>query len=186
MVVLPRSEISRHRANCFLTIVLSILVLSGIVINFSAASDIGRLLLVLAGGAAAAGLVLSMVQLYGHPGRSQVLLFQNEDEIVVATNALHEGFKLRFLRDVLGDSVTSFSDEARARWKVLESDGYFAALQVRNARKLIVLRLCTMMFDDVFVGDRSNRWEHHDSSSTAEPSYSKREMPPLTGWKSST
>jgi hypothetical protein len=43
-----------------------------------------------------------------------------------------------------------------------------------------------MIFDDVFVVDRNNRWEHHDSSSTAEPSFSKREMPPLTSWKSST
>ncbi len=26
-----------------------------------------------------------------------------------------------------------------------------------------MLRLCTMIFDDVFVADRNNRWEHHDS-----------------------
>jgi hypothetical protein len=127
-----------------------------------------------------------VLELYGHPKRSQVLLFQNEEEIVIATNALHEGFKLRFLRDILGEQVTAFSDEDRARWKPLETDGFYAALCVRNVRKLIVMRLCTMIFDDVFVADRSNRWEHHDSSSTSEPSYSKREMPRLSGWKSST
>jgi hypothetical protein len=50
----------------------------------------------------------------------------------------------------------------------------------------VLLRLCMMIFDDVFVADRNNRWEHHDSSSTAEPSFSKREMPRLTSRKSST
>jgi hypothetical protein len=128
---------------------------------------------------------LSFVQLYAHPRRSQVLLFQHDDETVVATNAIHEGYKLRFLRDVLGENVFSFSDDDRARWKSLEADGFYAALIVRNVRKLMLLRLCTMMFDDVFAVDRSDRWEHHDSSSTSEPSFSKREMPRLTSWKSS-
>ena len=105
--------------------------------------------------------------------------------MVVATNALHEGFKLRFLRDILGEHVASFTDEDRLRWKSLEDDGFYAALYVRNVRKLMMLRLCTMIFDDVFVADRNNRWEHHDSSNTSEPSYSKREMPRLTSWKSS-
>lgn len=186
MVVLQRSEVSRHRVIFFLTIILSVLVLAGIVDNFSGASELARVFLVALGVAAIGAVILSVLELYGHPKRSQVLLFQSDEEIVIATNALHEGFKLRFLRDVLGEQVTSFSDEDRARWKPLETDGFYAALCVRNVRKLIVLRLCTMIFDDVFVADRSNRWEHHDSSSTSEPSYSKREMPRLSGWKSST
>ena len=102
--------------------------------------------------------------------------------MIVATNALHEGFKLRFLRDILGENVASFSDEDRARWKPLENDGFYAAFAVRNVRKLIMLWLCTMVFDDVFAVDRNNRWEHHDASNTAEPTYSKREMPRLTSW----
>jgi len=186
MVVLQRNEVSRQRILFFLTVILSALVLSGVGASFAAASDSIRLVLVLIGGIALVALVLSLLQLYGHPKRSQVLLFQSDEEIVVATNAIHEGFKLRFLRDILGDNVSSFTDEDRARWKTLEADGFYAALYVRNTRKLIMLRLCTMIFDDVFVTDRSNRWEHHDSSSTSEPSFSKREMPRLTGWKSST
>ena len=186
MVVLQRSEVSRHRVIFFLTIILSVLVLAGIVVNFSGVSELARVFLVALGVAASGAVILSVLELYGHPKRSQVLLFQSDEEIVIATNALHEGFKLRFLRDVLGEQVTSFSDEDRARWKPLETDGFYAALCVRNVRKLIVLRLCTMIFDDVFVADRNNRWEHHDSSSTSEPSYSKREMPRLSGWKSST
>ena len=30
---------------------------------------------------------------------------------------------------------------------------------------------------------RHDRWERHDSSSTSEPTHSKREMPRLTSWK---
>lgn len=186
MVIVQRNEASRNRLIFLLTIVLSVISLIAIVLNFSEASQPGQFGLVVLGAAAVVALALSFLQLYVHPKRSQVILFQNDDEIVVATNALHEGFKLRFLRDILGESLTAFSDEDRAKWKPLETDGFYATLYVRGVRKVIMLRLCTMIFDDVFVADRNNRWEHHDSSSTAEPSFSKREMPPLTSWKSST
>jgi hypothetical protein len=185
MVVLQRNEVSRNRLLYILTVILSAVVLSGIFLNFSGMSQPTQALSLLLGVIAAGALVLSVVQLLSHPRRSQVLLFQRDDEIVVATNALHEGFKLRFLRDILGEQVTSFTDEDRAHWKSLEDDGFHAALYVRSVRKLIMLRLCTMIFDDVFVADRNNRWEHHDSSTTAEPLHSRRESPNLTGWKSS-
>jgi hypothetical protein len=186
MVVLQRHDISRNRIVYLLTVTLSAVVLGGVVTNFSGASELMRLLLVILGGIAGAALVLSLLQLYALPGRAQVLLFQNDEEVVIATNAIHEGFKLRFLRDILGENVTAFNDEDRARWKPLESDGYYAALHVRNVRKLILLRLCTMIFDDVFFADPGNRWEHHECSSTAEPTFPRREMPRLNSWKSST
>ena len=185
MVVLQRNEVGRHRLLFILTIILSAVTLTGIVFNFSRSSPAWQTVLVIVTGVSIVAAILSLLQLYAYPKRSQVLLFQHDGEIVLATNALHEGFKLRFLRDILGENVTAFSDEDRVRWQSLESDGFYATLYVRNVRKLIMLRLCTMIFDDVFVADRNNRWEHHDSSSTAEPSFSKREMPPLTGWKSS-
>jgi hypothetical protein len=179
MVVLQRNEVSRNRVLWVLTIILSVAVFA---LSFRTSGPAFVLLAALAGIAA----VFSGLQLYFYPRRSQVLLFQSDQEIVVATNALHEGFKLRFLRDILGENIFAFSDEDREKWKSLEADGFYATLYVRNVRKLIMLRLCMMIFDDVFVTDRSNRWEHHDSSSTAEPSFSRREMPPLTSWKSST
>jgi len=186
MVVVQRNEVSRTRILFFLAIILSAVVLAGVGMNFFGASDTARLLLVVLGVLAIAAVVLSLVQLYAHPKRSQVLLIQSDDALVIATNALHEGFKLRFLRDILGEQVAAFSDEDRLRWKTLEKDGFYATLYVRNVRKVIMLRLCTMIFDDVFFADRNNRWEHHDSSSTSEPSFSKREMPRLSSWKSST
>ena len=185
MVVLQRNEVTRNRLLYILTIILSAVVLANILTSFPQTSGILQILYVLVGAIAALVSVLSVVQLYAHPRRSQVLLFHRDGEMMVATNVIHEGFKLRFLRDILGENVTSFSDEDRARWKTLEEDGFYAALCVRNVRKLIMLRLCTMIFDDVFVSDRHNRWEHHDSSSTSEPSHSNRQMPRLTGWKSS-
>jgi len=185
MVVVQRNEVSRNRFLQILIIILSAVVLTGITLNFSQSSQALQAIFVILGAMAVIAIVMSLIQLFVHPKRSQVLLFHRDDEMVVATNAIHEGFKLRFLRDILGEQVTSFSDEERLRWKSLEDDGFFAALCVRNVRKLVMLRLCTMIFDDVFVTDRNNRWEHHDSSSTSEPSYSKREMPRLTTWKSS-
>ena len=183
MVVLQRNELSRNRLLFFLTIGLCVVSFIVVILNFSQSSQPLQLALVSLGAAAGLALVLAFLQLYSLPKRSKVLLFQNDDEMVIATNALHEGFKLRFLRDILGESVTAFTDEDRARWKTLEADGFYATLYVRNVRKLIVLRLCTMIFDDVFVSDRSNRWERHDASNTPEPTDSKREMPRLTSWQ---
>jgi hypothetical protein len=183
MVVLQRSEISRNRFLHFLTLVLSAAVIAGIVFNFSGRSEPVQILLALLGLAAGVALVMSLIQIYVHPSRSRILIFQRDEEMVIATNALHEGFKLRFLRDILGENVASFSDEDRLRWKSLEADGYYASLVVRNVRKLVMLRLCMMIFDDVFFADRNGRWEHHDSASTAEPAFSKRDTPRLKSWK---
>jgi hypothetical protein len=178
MVVVQRNEVSRSRILCWLTIVLSGVVLAGIALSFSGQSEIKQVLLVALGAAAVAAVMLAVIQVWAHPNRSQALLFQRDDEFVVATNAVHEGFKLRFLRDILGENVSAFSDEDRARWKSLEPNGFYAALNIHGIRKVIMLRLCTMIFDDVFVADPNGRWEYHDSSNTSEPSFSKREVPP--------
>ena len=183
MVVVQRNEVSRTRMLAWLTILLSAAVLGGIADVYSSESDAIRFALVLLSAAALIAVILSILQLYSHPKRSQVLLFQRDDEMVLATNAVHEGFKLRFLRDILGENVFAFSDEERARWKGLEADGFYATLYVRSVRKLIMVRLCTMIFDDVFVADRNERWEHYDCSRTPEPSFTKPEMPALKSWK---
>jgi len=182
MVVLQRAELRRNRAIYILAIVLAASVIAMAVTRYAEASEPSRIALVALAMTGVAALILSVIQLYAFPRRSHVLLAHRGAEMVIATNALHESFKLRFLRDVLADSISSFSDEERARWKFLEEDGYYAALLVRNAKKVLVLRLCTMIFDDVFAVDATNRWEHHDSSNTAEPAFPKGEMPRLKAW----
>ena len=183
MVVVQRNEVSRARVLGFLTILLSVVVLAGIAPMYSSQASPIRFLLLVLSGAALVALVLSVLLLFFHPKRSQVLLFHRDDEMILATNAVHEGFKLRFLRDILGENVFAFSDEERARWKSLEADGFYATLYVRGVRKLIMVRLCTMIFDDVFVADPNGRWEHFDCSRTAEPSFTKPDMPALKSWK---
>src|SRR5438477_1633353 len=183
MVVVQRNEVSRNRFLQILIIILSAVVLTGIILNFSQSSQALQAIFVILGAMAVIAIVMSLIQLFVHPKRSQVLLFHRDDEMVVATNAIHEGFKLRFLRDILGEQVISFSDEERARWKGLEADGFYATLYVRSVRKLIMVRLCTMIFDDVFVADRNERWEHYDCSQTPEPSFTKPDMPALKKWK---
>jgi hypothetical protein len=183
MVVLQRTELGRMRLLFLLTIVLSTTAIVASVTLYSQAGDNMRLALAVLGAVGLLALALALLQIFVFPKRSHALLVQRGNEMIVATNSLHEGFKLRFLRDVLSENVTALSDEERARWKVLESDGYYPALCVRNPRKLLILRLCTMLFDDVFAVDFSNRWEHHDSASTAEPAFAKGESPRLKAWK---
>jgi len=182
MVVVQRNEITRTRILSLFAIALAVAVVAGAIAGFSGRSDAMQLASALLAVAAIAAVILAVLQLYAHPKRSQVILFQRDGDVIIATNALHEGFKLRFLRDILGENVFAMSDEDRARWKGLEPDGFYATLYVRDVRKVMLMRLCTMVFDDVFFVDRSDRWEHHDSSSTAEPSFSKREMPHLKSW----
>jgi hypothetical protein len=183
MVIQQRTDVTRNRILYFLSLILAVAVLAGVIWQYSGATQPVQAGLLLLGLAAVAAFVLTLIQFYSLPKRSHALIIQRDDDLIVATNAVHEGFKLRFLRDIIGESVFSFSDEDRERLKPLEADGYYPAFLVRNVRKLIVLRLCTMVFDDVFCVDSSDRWEHHDSSSTSEPSFHKREMPRLRAWK---
>src|SRR5689334_20988399 len=173
MVIQQRTEVGRNRILYFLSLILAIVVLIGVVSEYSTAGSATQGLLLAGGVAAVAAIVLVVIQLYSFPKRSHALLIQRDGDIIVATNAVHEGFKLRFLRDVLSENVFSFSDEDREKYKTLEQDGYYPAMLVRNVRKVLMLRLCTMMFDHVYCVDNTNRWEHHDSSSTPEPSFHK-------------
>jgi hypothetical protein len=184
MVVLQRTELRRNRLIYFLTIVLAISSMTVAVSLYSqSTSDIVHAALVILAGIGILSLILCLIQLYAFPGRSHVLLVHRGDEMIIATNALHEGFKLRFLRDVLTDNVSTLTDEERARWKFLEADGYYPALCIRNPKKILMLKLCTMIFDDVFAVDAKNRWEHHDCSSTSDPSFANADMPPLKVWQ---
>lgn len=184
MVIQQRTDLNRNRILYVLSLILAVAVLGGVISQYSQVSQTIQAGLLVLGLAALVTVVLALIQLYSAPKRSHALLIQQRDnEIIVATNAVHEGYKLRFLRDIIGESVFSFSDEERERLKPLTTDGYYPAFLVRNVRKLIVLRLCTMVFDDVFWVDASDRWEHHDSSSNPEPSFHKKEMPPLRAWK---
>lgn len=162
--------------------VLSIASIAAALSLYSQAGSNLRLVLVAMAVIGAVTLLLCLLQIYGYPRRSHALLVQTSSEMIIATNALHEGFKLRFLRDILSENVIALSDQERARWKFMEQDGYYPALAIRNPKKLLILRLCTMIFDDVFAVDVTNRWEHHESAATAEPSFSKGEMPKLRAW----
>jgi len=183
MVIQTRTELRRSRVLYFLSIILSLAVLVNIFSQYPQSSQPVQLIYGLLGIASVTAIIVALVQLYSFPKRSHALIIHRDEDMIIATNTVHEGFKLRFLRDVLSENVFAFSDEDRERFKALEADGYYPAMRVRSVRKVLLLRLCTMMFDDVFVVDRSERWEHHDSSSTSEPSSHKREMPPLRAWK---
>ena len=183
MVIQSRTETRRNRVLYFLTFILSITVLIGVFRQYAQSSPAMQVVLIGLAASAAVATLIAIVQLYAFPKRSHALIIQREGDMLIATNAVHEGFKLRFLRDVLNEHVFVFSDEDRERLKGLETDGYYPAMLVRDVRKVLLLRLCTMLFDDVFIVDNADRWEHHDSSSTSEPSFHKREMPPLRAWK---
>jgi hypothetical protein len=183
MVIQPRSGVSRDRVLYLLSLILSITVLIGVVREYFRVSGFLQALCLILGTASAAAIVLVFIQLYSFPRRSHALVIQREGDMIIATNVVHESYKFRFLRDVLSEHVIAFSDDDRTRFKSLESDGYYPSMLVRGVRKLLLLRLCTMMFDDVYFVDSADRWEHHDSSSTSEPSFHKREMPPLRTWK---
>ena len=183
MVVQTRTDVRRNRLLYILTIILSIAILATAILQYSESSDAMRAVFLILSIAGLIAIILSTFQLYGLPHRSSVILIHKGDEMIVATNATHEGYKFRFIRDVLSENMVNFSDADRAHWKFLEEDGYFPALCIRNPKKLLVLRLCTMTFDDVYFIDSTNRWEHHDCSSTSEPTFSTPEKPQIREWK---
>lgn len=182
MVVQSRTDIGRNRLLYLLTIILSIAVLVTVGRLYSSEDSSGILLLIL-GAAGLLAIFISLIQFYGSPRRSHALLIHSGNEFIVATNATHEGFKFRFIRDILSENMVDFSDADRNYWKFLEEDGYFPALCIKHPKKLLVLRLCTMIFDDVYFIDSTNRWEHHECANTSEPTFSNNDKPQLPHWK---
>src|SRR5436309_14516663 len=101
MVVVQRNEVSRNRVLYILTVILSGVVLSGVGVTFSQTSEPVQVLLVLLGAIPVVAVVLSLIQLFAHPKRSQVLLLQLDDEMVLTITAVDEGYVLPFLRVLL-------------------------------------------------------------------------------------
>ena len=113
MVVLQRSDVSRARVLNWLTIILSMAVFGGALRSFPGQSDGVKFVLLILAAMSVVAIVLGALQIFGRPPRSQALFFHTDDETVIATNALHEGFKLRFLRDILGENVVVLQDEQK-------------------------------------------------------------------------
>jgi hypothetical protein len=183
MVVQQRTELGRIRLLYFLTLILATVTIVLAISLYSRVTETLQVGLIVLGLIGLLALGLALLLIFSHPKRSHALLVHQGPDMIIATNAIHEGFKLRFLRDVLGDNVRVLNDDERAHWKFMEADGYYPAIGVKNPKKLLILRLCTMIFDDVFAVDASNRWEHHDSSSSAEPTFAKGEKPNIRTWK---
>ncbi len=179
MVVLGRNEINRVRFGCMLNILMSAAVLVVVGMTFSGSSEGTQVVLLLMGLAAITGLLLSVLQVWSHRIRSKAVIFHQGEDMVIATNHLHEGFKLRFFRDILTEDLINFSDEDRNKWSVLTREGFHPVLKIRNARKTLILPLCHMIFDDVFVFDHTERWDHYDCGSTSTPTYAERGIGPF-------
>ena len=179
MVVLGRNEINRARLAGALAIVMASAVLIGIASIFAGSSEPVRLGLVGLGLAGVVTLILSLFQLLSRRSASKLILFHQGNDYVVATNHLHDGFKLRFFRDVLSDGVGPFSDDERIRWNVLSQEGFHPVFVIRNARKTLILPIGYMLFDEVFVCDHTQRWDYYDCRKTSDPTFSRRGVSPF-------
>lgn len=179
MVVLPRSEIKRSKLGAILTLIVAVFAIASAWASFGGAGTGGRIVLVLVTLAAVAAIALALIQILANRHRSRAVIFHDGEQFVVATNHLHEGFKLRFFRDILNENITSFSDEERERWNALNRVGYHAVFRIHNVRKPVLLPLCFMVFDEVFTVDHSRRWDYFNSTNTSEPTFSDRGVGPF-------
>ncbi len=179
MVVLGRNEINRMRLAGALAIVSAIAVLIGVASTFPGSSGPVRLGLMGLGLVAVVTLVLSIFPLIYRRATSKLLLFHQGNDYVVATNHLHDGFKLRFFREVLSDAVGPLSDDDRIRWNGLSREGFHPVFVIRNTRKTVTLPISSMLFDEVFVCDHTQRWDYYDCRNTSEPTFSTRGVSPF-------
>ena len=179
MVVVPRNEIKRVQIGGVLTCVLSVVVLTGIVTNFMGATEFLKICMLLLAIVALSAIALSVVGVFSTRRNSKAVIIQKQDHYIVATNHLHEGYKLRFFRDVLNEKIVSFTDAEREQWKSIEQFGFHAVFNVKEVRKPVLLPLFFMVFDEVFVVDHTNRWDYFNSKNTSEPTFSHRGVGPF-------
>jgi len=179
MVVLARSEINRMRLVGALAIVMSVAVFVAIGVIFARSSEPVRLSLLGLALAATITLILSTLQLFSRCTASKIVLFHQGNDYVVLTNHLHDGFKLRFFRDVLSDAVGPFSDAERIKWNVLSKEGFHPVFVIQNTRKTLIMPICYMLFDEVFVCDHTQRWDYYDCRKTSDPTLAQRGTSPF-------
>lgn len=180
MVVVARSEIKRMRIVSVLTLILAVAVLFGVISNFSDKSEPIQAALAALGLVALAAAPLAGIQLWLDRGPSKAVIFDSGDQMVIATNQLHQGFKLRLFRDLLSEHMVAFSDEERERWSVLTMEGFHPVFIMNNVRKTFMLPICFTVFDEVFVTDGSGRWDYFDCRNTSEPTFAERGVGPFS------
>ena len=180
MVVVARSEIKRMRIVSILTLILAIAVLFGVISNFSDRSEPIQAVLIALGLVALVAAPLAGIQLWLDRGPSKAVIFNSGDQMVIATNQLHQGFKLRLFRDLLSEHMVAFSDEERERWSVLTKEGFHPVFLMNNVRKTFLLPICFMVFDEVFMTDGSGRWDYYDCRNTSEPTFAERGIGPFS------
>ena len=180
MVISTRRELNRMRTGNVLGLLLGLLVGVSVLGAFAGSGPIRQTVLSVIGLVALTAIAIGLVQLISLRGTSRAILFHQPDQMVIATNHLHDGYKLRFFRDLLSDSITAFTDEEREQWSALSKVGFHPVFKVRDARKPILLSMLFLLFDDVYVLDHTNRWDYFDCRNTSEPTYSKRGVGPFT------
>ena len=189
MVVLQRNEVRRHQFVLFLTIILSVMHFNCRLFSIFP-ERLKRYSLVLdRWGCCRSCRIISVgiAALRACRNAARFCLFRTKTEIVIATNALHEGFKLRFLRDILGENDYRLQRRGSAALEELEADGFYATLYIRNVRKA---HHAAALHDDL-------RRCFLSPTATIDGNITIRRTPPslrsrsvkcrrLTSWKSST
>lgn len=179
MVVLGRNEVNRMRLAGALAIIMSLVALTAVTFIFFDSPEIVRWGLLVLSITAVVTIVVSSMELFSNRSVSKIILFQADNDYIVTTNHLHDGFKLRFFRDIFGDAIGHFSDEDRTKWSVLSKEGIHPVFIIHNTRKTLILSISQMLFDEVFVYDHTGQWNYFDCRQTSEPTSSERGLSPF-------
>lgn len=180
MVVVARSELKRMRTICILTIILAVAAVIGVISDIGSKTDAVQAALVALVLVALVAAVLAALQLWLDRGPSRAVVFHSDERMIVATDQLHQGFKLRLFRDLLTENMFAFSDDERERWSALTKEGFHPVFNLRNVRKTFLLPICFTVFDEVFYSDGSGRWDYYDCRNTSEPTYAERGVGPFS------
>ncbi len=179
MVFFSRREINRMRTGHMLGLLLGLAVLVSVARGFSQSNQVGQFISIVIGLVALATIGIALIQIFSYRGSSKAILFHQDESMVIATNHLHDGYRLRFFRDLLNDHITAFSDEERDQWSSLTKEGFHAVFKIHDVRKPFILPMLFLVFDEVFVSDHMNRWDYFDCRNTSEPTYSRRGVRPF-------
>ena len=179
MEVLARKELNRIRLGNALALLMALVVLLGALTFLPHTSNIGRLALIGRIFISILTLLVTVFQLASRLSRSKVILVQRGNDFTVITNSLHDGFKLRFLRDILTDAISPLSDVQRKQWELLDTEGFHPVFVLVNVRKTLIITICCLIFDEVIFYDHKQRWDYYDCTKTSDPTFPIRGTSPF-------
>ncbi len=177
MVVVQRSEITWYRVLSLWAFVFSVSILTWTRLGFRE-TEFSKVTVIVLTLFSLVIMTSSLIGLWRFRRRSKVILFkQGPETLLYSSQPIEDGYKFRLFRDVIGEKIVNRYHTDDPESLPVQVKGFELVLVFSDANMPMILRLCQLLFDDVYMNDPEHVWIRYDSGSDSEPSIWDKQNP---------